>query len=362
MHRCPRRHFAFAGEDIPFSGRIERAQARRAKRFSCSGRVEYADKFAGTALYLGMCECALFADEGGVLMGVRDLMPLQLVYFVNVYRYRSYSKAADMIPMSRQGLIRSIQRLERSIDDRLFIENDSLLSPTAKADELYDLVMKWFDDLNKLEDSFRLLDSSQQIISFTDASGTQGLLGFDYIARFENEHPTVRIEYYHSTDFGADEALLNKEVDLAITTSPFNELFQTEILREVSLCALVRSDSALACSDSLSAADLEGQTIYLVDKSVKISQLVDNSMLAIGVRPAQEIATDEVNWIPSCVSRTGGVGITAEHVLSSLFVPADVTILPFRGFVRQYGISKLPETKLTPDEKAFVGYLRRLCS
>ena len=60
----------------------------------------------------------------------------QLKYFLKVYELGSFSRAAQELYITQQGLNKSIQQLEKEMNTQLFIRTPQGLIPTVAGDRL----------------------------------------------------------------------------------------------------------------------------------------------------------------------------------------------------------------------------------
>ena len=84
----------------------------------------------------------------------------QLHYFAAVYRERNIVAAAAQVPMSTQGLSKSIHRLEAELGVPLFvIEANGGRTPTEYADVLARFAWRIFDEYEQLTSDFERIQS-----------------------------------------------------------------------------------------------------------------------------------------------------------------------------------------------------------
>lgn len=83
----------------------------------------------------------------------------QLYYFELAYTEGSFSAAARKVPVSHQGLTKSIRSLERELGVTLFAPDPDtgLPAPTPYAQELYEFVTVFHSNLRLLNEAFKRL-------------------------------------------------------------------------------------------------------------------------------------------------------------------------------------------------------------
>ena len=86
---------------------------------------------------------------------------VQLQYFTLVYEKLNYSKASQLICISRQALQQTIRALERELNSQLFIVKDNSLIPTPMARFLYHESRDTLYDFATLENNIKVFTQSK---------------------------------------------------------------------------------------------------------------------------------------------------------------------------------------------------------
>lgn len=91
--------------------------------------------------------------------GQKRMNTEQLYYFELAYTEGSFSAAARKVPVSHQGLTKSIRSLERELGVTLFAPDPDtgLPAPTPYAQELYEFVTVFHSNLRLLNEAFKRL-------------------------------------------------------------------------------------------------------------------------------------------------------------------------------------------------------------
>lgn len=184
----------------------------------------------------------------------------QLRYFSLVYETGSFALAGRQIPLSSQGVARSIRALEQELGKPLFSEGT--LSPTPYADALYDFARKVAEGYVDLQIDFDAIDASQEhVIRLGFSLGMLDLIGTDSLERFKKLHPQIDFCFEEVVDERCDENLVSGLYDLAFTVGPLPPRVESVSLFSVPMTLWVNSKDPLAQASILSIDDLEGQRI-----------------------------------------------------------------------------------------------------
>ncbi|WP_166267974.1 LysR substrate-binding domain-containing protein [Marinobacter caseinilyticus] len=178
-----------------------------------------------------------------------NLLPV----FVAVVDEGQLSRAAVRLGMSQPAVSAALQRLRLTVGDPLFTRSRAGLSPTPRAQALYQSVSA---GLHTLADA---LDPGQHFHPAT-AARTFRLLAVDYfetlalgplMAALRSQSATIGIHIL-AQQAGWVRTLLNAEADFALDTQvPEDDRLQAKVVGEESLAVVVRQSHPVI-SDSLS--------------------------------------------------------------------------------------------------------------
>lgn len=148
----------------------------------------------------------------------------QLEYFMLVYRTRSASEAAAMIPMSTQGLNKSIRSLEKELGVSLFtIDANGGRIPTRYADALAVYAAHMEKERQELFEEYSRIDAERvRLVRLAACNGLPRFAGIDLVHDFKKSHPDIEVQMREMSDPSCDEAIKHGMADLALTLLPFD--------------------------------------------------------------------------------------------------------------------------------------------
>lgn len=151
---------------------------------------------------------------------------------------RSYVDAARAIPMSYQGLRKSIDSLELALKMLLFskLADGSLIS-TKQADLLYERTICWYEDVHSLSLDIAASLGGRTPVDLVLSTGTFGLFGEGSLEKFESCQQALCPNCYEYPDFVVDRLLSSGEFSLAVSVAPFDPAFETTVLAEIPFVA-----------------------------------------------------------------------------------------------------------------------------
>ncbi len=279
-------------------------------------------------------------------------------YFKILYQKLDYAAAARAIPISYQGLKRSMQSFEENLGIHLFdIGERDCLKPTPYADLLYGTAQKWIDDAHALERAFgSLRNSGKRMIALGVATGAQHSLS--RLEKFESFHDDIALDVIEYPDCIVDEMLGNGVVDLAITAEPFDLSFTTIPLVRFRSCVWVRNDHRLANCNCVSLSDLQGEDLMFPDSHYRTGEYMLRTFSERGIEPRSvSYCTDMLSPFMFAV-RGKGVGIGLWEVAQGLTSIGSVkAILLDDGISNAFGLSYRKDHEITSDEQALIDFL-----
>lgn len=159
---------------------------------------------------------------------------------------RSYVDAARAIPMSYQGLRKSIDSFELALKMPLFSKStDGSLAPTKQADLLYERTIDWYEGAHSLSSDIAVTLGGRIPVGLALATGTFGLFGEGLQEEFESCQQAFCLNCYEYSDFVVDRLLSSGEFNLAVTVAPFDPAFDTIALAEIPFVAWVNRQHEL---------------------------------------------------------------------------------------------------------------------
>lgn len=217
----------------------------------------------------------------------------QLRYFELAYTEGNFSAAARRVPVSHQGLTKSIRALEKELGVELFTcdPDTGKPVPTVYAHELFEFAAVYHSNVRLLNESFaRLRNDEGSTIRLGCSLGVIGAFGPMFLDRFMEAHPGVDVHYWESNDRLCEQGLLADHYDLALMVSPATEQCTSVPLYRSPVYFWVKRDDPLAqrAADGLRLGieDLAGRNIAIPGSGFKcfeqLTRLADERKVRLG--------------------------------------------------------------------------------
>lgn len=143
--------------------------------------------------------------------------------FYYVCKYKSFTKAAEILSTSQSSISHTIKNLEHQLGCRLLIRNNRGVTPTPEGKQLYDYVCIGCEQFLKGEFNLHQSVSLEDGIIYLGATETAlHCYLFHKLDEFHLRYPNVKLRIHNYNTKEAIAALENGIVDLSIVPSPFD--------------------------------------------------------------------------------------------------------------------------------------------
>ncbi len=222
----------------------------------------------------------------------------QLEYFSALVRKGSFTKAADELYITRQTLSKAVRNLENELSCKLVSVRDGRVHLTESGELLYTEAAPVIDSYRKLEERFGLRSNAharQSTLSIALGHGVTLSLPEDYLERFRNEFPQMRLSIEEAPTDSVLEMVAESEVDLGIvgSTAEYLQGFDKKLLVRSGLFISVPPSNELAHKHRIVIEDLEGQPFVTYGKRNHLHRFFVEQCEKAGVHPNILLTTSD---------------------------------------------------------------------
>ncbi|WP_314040981.1 LysR family transcriptional regulator [Slackia exigua] len=278
-------------------------------------------------------------------------------YFEQLYRLRSFTKAAKAALISPQGLWKAIRSLEAELDVPLFDGSSGIQLPTCYGEIYHEFATRELASYAELRRAIDVQKSRMDFESIRLCSST-GVLGAldEPIERFEREYSGCRILLEDYPDFVCDSKLKEEACDLALTIFPYAPDFHTvQMYDGIHYCWVLVSDP-LSTHSAIRLEDFRGRAVVSVGHEYKGCIELLRKLDEAGITLAEHRTWSEMVLIERQVHQ-GLIGLTVKHQAELFDFDEEVKAVPFPDLPWRFGISYLKTHELRPVERAFIHFM-----
>lgn len=286
----------------------------------------------------------------------------QMRYFIAIMETGSFTTAAETLYISQSSLSKSIMALEKELGVQLFDRSKRQVVPTqagAVVLEQARVMVKAYQTMVSDLEGFRAA-SPQLTIAAIPVIAQYGISAL--VAQFKRLHPDIRLTLEEHLVSAILPGLESHKYDLAFIRDNYIDKCQytcVEIAKD-RLVAVVSDRSAYAGRESISLAELAGESFIMYDKGMGIYRLSLEACLKAGFEPQIFYASQRIDNIISLVASGMGVALLMEKVFV-YHAHAGVTAVPLNELIESNIVLACPkDARLSAPARTFVGLISKL--
>ena len=230
--------------------------------------------------------------------------------FITAAELESLTEAAKKLYISQPAVSQAIRKLEEELNVKLFIRNKrNRLTLTDVGKEILVFAYKMADLENRLyQTAYEENHLMGGVVRVATVPLGASLILSRVLPIFKKQFPGVTVELLEGTPLEVKNMVLNYQVDLGISTSPYMDMQHIPLLK----------DRMISISrDNAESIDLRKETIDLVLCRVARDSLVEQlagQSIVLSHSLVVEAASTQINMI----AEGNGKGIISELMLSTI--------------------------------------------
>ena len=230
--------------------------------------------------------------------------------FITAAELESLTEAAKKLYISQPAVSQAIRKLEEELNVKLFIRNKrNRLTLTDVGKEILALAYKMADLENRLyQTAYEENHLMGGVVRVATVPLGASLILSRVLPIFKKQFPGVMVELLEGTPLEVKNMVLNYQVDLGISTSPYMDMQHIPLLK----------DRMISISrDNAESIDLRKETIDLVLCRVARDSLAEQlagQSIVLSHSLVVEAASTQINMI----AEGNGKGIISELMLSTI--------------------------------------------
>ncbi len=248
---------------------------------------------------------------------------VQLEYLLAIYRYKSFSKAAEKSFVTQPTLSMQIQNLESELEVILLDRSKKPIQPTDIGLKIIRQAEKIIFEMDRLKEIQKdaLGDISGELRMGIIPTISPYLLPL-FITNFTKSHPTVHLRTEEMITGKIIEALKNDELDIGIVATPLNEkgIIEIPVYNEAMLL-YASPESKLYSKKKVDVNELDLDDLWLLNQGHCFRSQILQVCKAYADKKAMSSFTFESGSIDTLIKMVdvhGGMTLVPELILSYL--------------------------------------------
>lgn len=278
-------------------------------------------------------------------------------YFTTLAEQRNFSRAAQELYLSPQGLNSAIRRLEAEVGQPLIEVRNGAVELTDFG-RIFSLHAREMDE--SLAVAYAEVDAlaarKASNIRIGCATGVLGYLGEERLFAFNGKGQAHVSVVEEVPDTLCERHLIAGTYDFALITNPVES---PELVR-LTLCddyqfIWVNKEHPLSSRGELASADFAGQAVMTMDRSYKNTAAFERLLATAGVK-ASISYSGEMMRIYEFAHKNRGLGVTCRNHGESVG-SSTVACLPFKCLKWGYSLCYRKDRLLSEAEAAYVDFM-----
>lgn len=261
-----------------------------------------------------------------------------LKYFVEICRYRNFTRAADACFISTQGISMAVLRLEKELNRQLFIRDKQGVTLTPAAEFLLPRAQKILELDQECETYFATGATHQTSLPVVFAPGSIEEFAGELIAGFQKEHPEIQIDVLECCDADCEKTVLEGRAEVGFTCGPvLSSQLETTLLAISPHALIVRRDHPLAEKSAVCAEDLRGLPLVMLRDTTRTCLVIRGGCQAAGFEPVVDTFVDNILTVYDLAQVRNVVGVSTMALATRLHRP-ELKAIPFDDPLFQWSL------------------------
>jgi len=285
----------------------------------------------------------------------------QLKYYTVLCEVGSFSKAAESLFISQQGLSMAISNLEAEFSCKFFYRMPKGLVLTPDGEYFREWALNTLSNLQELWEHFEGRDADQGVVKCAGAQGVLSEFGSQLIEKFEDTYKGYSVYIREYKDRLCDKVVEDEEAQIGFGIEPIDHSkFECHKVYEQQLACLIHVSHPWAKYDKIPLSVLADEHFFMVDEEFKSADYFIDVCAKHGIKIKPRMRVGEVIAVHRLVRSQGGVGLTTSTVAESLATP-DTVWRPFDCDEMTWTIAlfKKRTAVLPHSARAFFEYVQR---
>lgn len=243
-----------------------------------------------------------------------------LRYFVEVVRQQSFTRAAEKLYVTQPTISKMLKNLEDELNCTLLIRDGRKLLMTDTGQVVFERGLAILDEFRQLEAELSDINHLNKGVLRLGIPPMVGMLMAGPIGLFRQRYPGVELKISEFGGLTVQQAVMNGELDLAMTALPVEEesALTTLPLFSHPLCVLVPRSGEWLEQTSVSPTQLAAHPLLIYNEDFALSRQLMQLFARHDVRPRIAVRSGQWDFLAAMVQAGVGVAILPEPICRKL--------------------------------------------
>lgn len=258
-----------------------------------------------------------------------------LRYFVEVVRQQSFTRAAQNLYVTQPTISKMLRNLEEELNCTLLIRDGRRLLLTDTGRVVYDRGIAILAEFRQLEAELNDIHHLEKGTLRLGIPPMVGMLMAGPIGLYRQRYPGVELKISEFGGLTVQQAVINGELDLAMTAFPIEEehRFSTLPLFNHPLCVLAPRAGEWVTRDYVEPKALAGHPLLIYNEDFALSRQLMQLFDTHEINPHIAVRSGQWDFLAAMVQAGVGIAILPEPICRKLD-KTTLTWMPLRSPLR----------------------------
>lgn len=235
----------------------------------------------------------------------------QLEYFVALAHIKNFTKAAKSLGVSQPALSRSISRLEKELNIKLFNRDSRKVNLTQYGQTFLSYAERTLQELaTARQDIMNMAEPDRGVVNLSFMHSLGAYLVPNLLKEFRNVYPKIQFRLSQNHSFLLSKQLLKGESDLCLCSAPTNMdgIAWVSLLSE-ELYIIVPSNHPLANRSFINIEEIANESFITLKPLYGLRTQTEHIFEVASIRPRIQFEGDEIVTVASLVAAGLGVSL-----------------------------------------------------
>ncbi|EBI9517946.1 LysR family transcriptional regulator [Salmonella enterica subsp. enterica serovar Rissen] len=243
-----------------------------------------------------------------------------LRYFVEVVRQQSFTRAAEKLFVTQPTISKMLKNLEDELNCTLLIRDGRKLLLTDTGRVVFERGLAILAEFRQLEAELSDINHLNKGVLRLGIPPMVGMLMAGPISLFRQRYPSVELKISEFGGLTVQQAVMNGELDVAMTALPVEEASGLTTLSLFShpLCVLVPRSGQWTSCDSIAPEALAEHPLLIYNEDFALSRQLMTLFSQHDVKPRIAVRSGQWDFLAAMVQAGVGIAILPEPICQRL--------------------------------------------
>lgn len=251
----------------------------------------------------------------------------QLKCYITVCRYMSFTKAANQLLITQQGISKIISRMEEELDVPLFVRQNMKLELTDYGKLFLNSAIGILREYNSVTEQLaQMREQNVASLNIYLPTGMMHVFPLDAFSRFRDSYPEINLNLQQASDIECENALVSGKADVAFCAMPVDtNVFTVHATKSQPVYFLVSRKNPLSRCRTINVSQLRDEQFITIDADNKCGDGFVSRCEQAGYTPKVYMRTADTHLIGELCRENAGISF---YIGEPVDIPEGVAVIP----------------------------------